>query len=87
MYSFTPADTLWLKTHGMSLPLLLNDLVVRLNKEFGTTDQTIPEYKMRIENDNDIMEVKCEFSNIELENRKDTLKINSISGNLFIKMK
>ncbi len=87
MYSFTPADTLWLKTQDMSLPLLLNDLVVRLNKEFGTTDQTIPEYKMRIENDNDFMEVKCEFSNIELENRKDTLKINSISGNLFIKMK
>ena len=87
IYSFKEADTLWLKTKSISLPLDLNDLTMRLNKEFGKTDQTTPEHKMRIETDNELMRVKCDLSYIALEKKKDTLKISSISGNLFIKMK
>lgn len=87
VYSFYPSDTLWIKTPEMKLSMGLNEMINSLYKKFGKEDTIIPESKMLIYHTTEKMNVKFQISSLEFENEKDTMKVTSISGDLFIKMK
>ena len=87
-YFYKPTVKLSLKSKTDTIDFDLEDLANKLKKEYGNHPEAVlPVSKMQMMRSGKLFEIKIEFHSIEMEKEKDGLRLNNLSGDLFIKKK
>lgn len=87
-YSDKPKVTLSLKSKTDTVDFELEDFVNKLKQEHGNIPESILSVsQMQMMRSGKLFEIKIEFHSIEMGIEKEGLKINNLSGDIFIKKK
>jgi hypothetical protein len=87
-YSHKPTVRLSLTSKTDTVYFELEDLANKLKTEYGNNPETsLPVAKMQLMKAGKLFEIKIEFNSIKIEEEKEGLKINNLSGNIFLKKK
>jgi hypothetical protein len=86
VYSNKPKVILLLSSETGSVYFSFDDLLQKLKREYGNNpNATVPVTKMQLLSSNHDFEIKLEFISIAVELEKDSLGLNNLSGDIFIK--
>jgi hypothetical protein len=84
-YLYKPENTLVLTSGKQSIDLRLDSLIQGLTEKYGTKDRSdVQPGEMLLRGSLKGIQFKAEFHSLTLSKRRDSLSINSFSGNLFI---
>ena len=86
VYSNEQKTKLLLKSKNDTVAFALEDLLNKLNKEYGDNPESgVPVSEMQLVRLNNQLEIKIEFHAIEMKSNKNNRNFNNLSGTIYIK--
>lgn len=87
-YSFLPTDKLFIIGKTDTIQMEINELIENLHLKYGMGSSVkIPVSEMRLYGSSTDLDFKLELSSIGINKQSDSLQINTLTGNIFIKKK